>query len=132
MSHNQLSSSGIGVKHAGRDGDTRVVEHRAQRGGRPVAHLVGEVALGVGVADVEHPRQARPGEAGLGLLQAQLVDVGERHRAAVRRKSLRQSAADARRRAGDDDGAAADCPRVIAHCCSLSSMWLTAPTRRGR
>ena len=46
MSHNQLSSSATASSTLERHRDAGVVEHRAQRRGRPVAHLIGEVALG--------------------------------------------------------------------------------------
>ena len=84
-----------GVENAGTDSDTRIVEHRAKRCRRPVPHLTREVALSVCVANVEHPRQARTGEARLGLLQTQLIDIGEGHRSAVSRESLCQRTADA-------------------------------------
>ena len=120
---------GNGVQHAGGGGDAGIVEHRADRLGRPVAHLAGEVTLRFGVRHVEHPQQRRSVQRGLGLLEPLLVDVGDGDGAAVRRKSLRQSPADAGRRAGDDDRSAADRAFRLAHACSSSSVWVTGAPR---
>jgi hypothetical protein len=72
------------LENSRREGDTRVVEHRTDRLRRPVAYLGREILLRRGIADVEDPQQRRAAQQGLGLLQPRLVDIGQRHRTAVR------------------------------------------------
>ena len=119
MSHSQLSSSGIASSTLEVIATPALLNTAPIGLRRPVADLCGEVALCIGVTDVEHAHEGRSVQRGVGLLEALLVDVGDGHRAAVRRKSLRQSAADAGRRAGDDDGAAADRALGLAHALLL-------------